>query len=239
MSDQKIALVTGASKKVGQAIALKLLENGYELILHANNSIDDLTSWAKNHKSNLIREIIKADLSIESEQNKFINYVNQKTPFLNLLVNNASDFKRKRFTDINRTEYQKMLSVNLEAPFFLIQGLLPLFNNSSSVINIIDAMWQRPKKGFSHYAVSKAGLAILTRILAKELAPIRINAVAPGLMAFQPFFSETEKELLLKEIPAGHLGSFDDIAEAVLFLHEKAPYAMGEILVIDGGRSIA
>src|SRR5580658_2104083 len=126
MSDQKIALVTGASKKVGQAIALKLLENGYELILHANNSIDDLTSWAKNHKSNLIREIIKADLSIESEQNKFINYVNQKTPFLNLLVNNASDFKRKRFTDINRTEYQKMLSVNLEAPFFLIQGLLPL-----------------------------------------------------------------------------------------------------------------
>jgi pteridine reductase len=102
-------------------------------------------------------------------------------------------------------------------------------------------MWQRPSPHFSHYAVSKAGLAILTRALASELAPaIRVNGVAPGLILFAPSLqNEAIKQEALDNIPFKRLGSTADIANAVIFLSDKALYATGEILVIDGGRSIA
>lgn len=239
----KTALVTGAAHKIGRAIAQLLLANGYQLLLHANTSIDVLKSWSSSHpQSSLILGVFEADLSQALGQEALVEWARKQALALDLLVNNASAFQPLPFENISRKTYQEMLSINLEAPFFIIQGLLPnlLKGSSPSVINIVDAMWQRPLAGFSHYAISKAGLAVLTKTLAVELAPkIRVNAVSPGAIAFQPFFSLEEQCEFIKRIPQGHVGSFNDIAEAVLFLHEKAPYAVGEIIVIDGGRSIA
>lgn len=239
----KTALVTGAGQKIGRAIAEHLLSHDYQLILHANTSIDELRSWIKaDDRRSLVIDIVKADLSLPAGQETLIKRVTKIAPSLDLLVNNASAFAPIPFSDISRQDFNRMLSINLEAPFFIIQGLLPQLERGSfpSVINIIDAMWERPLPGFSHYAVSKAGLAILTKTLAVELASkIRVNGIAPGAIAFQPFFSKAEKALFLKRIPQKKLGNFADIAEAVLYLHEKAHYAVGEILVIDGGRSIA
>jgi pteridine reductase len=237
---QKTALITGAAHKIGRAIAEHLLDHGYRLILHANTSGQALKQWVSAHplRSHVI-DIVEADLSLESGQKSLMERVSSQ---LDLLVNNASAFSPKEFQKISRADFQKMQAINLEAPFFITQGLLDnlLKSPNPSVVNIIDAMWQRPLPGFSHYAVSKAGLAILTRTLAVELAPkIRVNAVAPGAISFQPFFSQAEQKEFLARIPKKKLGAFADIASAVLFLHEQALYAAGEILVIDGGRSIA
>jgi pteridine reductase len=238
----KAALVTGAGKRIGRVIAERLLIEGFHIVLHANSSIADLTAWAHLHnRRSQIISIIGADLSTESGQENLVLEVKSSIKALDLLVHNASTFSPKAFSEISRASLREMLSVNLEAPFFITQGLLGLLKNAivPSVINIIDAMWERPSPRFSHYAISKAGLAILTRALANELAPkIRVNAVAPGAILFQSFHDKKIRARTIGRIPLKRLGDPIDIAEAVVFLSEKAHYASGEILIIDGGRSI-
>ena len=111
--------------------------------------------------------------------------------------------------------------------------------NNGCVINILDALWDRPSINFSHYAVTKAGLAILTKSLAKELAPtIRVNAISPGAIMFQDFHTLEHREKTLAQIPQKRLGTGSEIAEAVLFLAQKGQYITGQLLAVDGGRSI-
>ncbi len=241
-TNMKVALVTGAGKRIGKAIGERLLMEGFHVILHANSSIGDLRSFAaSSERKRQIIAIGASDLSTKDGQVALVSQVKEKIDSLDLLVHNASAFAPRKFMEISRQEYAEMLAVNLEAPFFITQGLLPLLKKSvfPSVINILDAMWERPCPQFSHYAISKAGLAILTKALANELAPkIRVNAVAPGAILFQPFHTQEVRDRTLERIPARSLGQPADIAEAVIFLSEKAFYATGEILVIDGGRSI-
>ncbi len=242
MTNTKIGLVTGAGKRIGQAIAEGLLARGYRLILHANSSLNDLNDWVNlSDKKHQVVDIIAADLSTSAGQDLLISQVKNSLNNIDLIVHNASAFALKKFSDISRRDLQEMMSINLEAPFFITQGLLSLLNQSKNacVINILDAMWMRPTPQFSHYAISKAGLAILTRALACELAPdIRVNAVAPGAILFQPFHTEKIRIKTIESIPKKRLGFVEDVAEAVIYLSE-ASYATGEILVIDGGRSIA
>jgi pteridine reductase len=242
LTKQKIALVTGAGIRIGQAIAEYLLESGYKLFLHANNSYNELCHWAsKHHKRDLIIACIEADLSNQQGQEKLAAEVLSSTLSLDLVVHNASLFAPRPFATISREEVRVMMAVNLEAPYFLSQALLPLLakGHDPSIVNIIDAMWDRPSRGYSHYAMSKAGLALLTRSLAKELAPtIRVNGVSPGAILFQPFHDEEVRSQTLARIPLGRLGSVKDIAQAVLFLSQAA-YVTGEIINIDGGRSIS
>lgn len=239
----KAALITGAAKRIGKAIADRLLREEYRLILHAHSSFSDLNAWLADHclKDRVIG-VVQADLSLEGGQDELISAVKKRLSSLDLIVHNASTFSPRRFGEISRESYREMMAVNLDAPFFITQSLLPLLRNahSPSVVNIVDAMWERPSPKFSHYAVSKAGLAILTRSLASELAPqIRVNAVAPGAILFQPFHTDAMRESTIQGIPHNRLGDPTDIADAVVFLSEHAQYVAGEILVIDGGRSIS
>lgn len=238
----KVGLVTGAGKRIGKAIAEQLLLRDYRLILHANSSHQELIDWVNlSDKKHLVMDIIAADLSTSTGQDLLVSQVKNSLSAIDLIVHNASAFTPKKFSDISRRDWQEMMAINLDAPFFITQGLLTLLNKSShaSVINILDAMWMRPTPQFSHYAISKAGLAILTRALASELAPhVRVNAVAPGAILFQPFHTEKVRIKTIEGIPKKRLGTPEDVAEAVIFLSE-ASYATGEILVIDGGRSIA
>src|SRR5579871_4473997 len=180
----KVALVTGAGKRIGKAISERLLVEGFHVILHANSSIADLRAFAHSHqRRSQILDLIVSDLSTPEGQDALVDNVRRTADALDLVVHNASLFAPKRFSNIHRNDLREMLAVNLEAPFFITQGLLKHLEKASSpsVINIVDAMWQRPCPEFSHYAVSKAGLAILTKALGNELAPkIRVNAVAPG-----------------------------------------------------------
>ena len=132
-----------------------------------------------------------------------------------------------------------MQAINLEAPFFLTQALLPSLKKSdrACVVNITDIGGERPVTEYAHYSVSKAGLLMLTRALAVELAPaVRVNAVSPGTVAFPENFTEDERRHHLRRVPMAREGKVEDAAQAVAFL-AKAPYVTGQVLAIDGGRS--
>jgi pteridine reductase len=239
----KTALITGAAKRIGRAIAERFLAENYRVILHANSSFAELEQWVSSHpKRDRVALMVRSDLAHEEGQNTLIAKVSQFTSAIDLLVHNASAFYPRAFAAINRQQFRTMMGINFEAPFFITQGLMAqlLAAASPSVINIVDAMWQRPSPHFSHYAASKAALTNFTRALANEFAPrLRVNAVAPGAILNPPFRDAREEAMTIEGIPFGRLGHVQDVANAVFFLSEIADYASGEILVIDGGRSIS
>lgn len=237
----KIALITGAGIRIGRGIAECMLNNDYHLILHAHSSIKKLEEWVSVHPlRHKVLATISADLSSEKGQELLCSQALTYSDTIDVLVHNASVFRPESFGVISRDSYREMQSINLEAPFFITQSLLPTLKKSStpSVINIIDALWDRPHARFSHYAVSKAGLAIFTKALARELAPIRVNAVAPGAILFQSFHDAETRLETLHKIPLKTLGKVEDIGDAVIYLAQSS-YITGEILVVDGGRSLA
>jgi pteridine reductase len=210
-----LAFVTGAGQRIGQGLAQGLLAAGYHLILHANKSIDELLSWVNRHElANNVTHVIKADLSNEDGVKTLVNSIKEKASSLDLIIHNASQYYPTPFNEVTNHQLTEMLAVNLMAPYFITQGLLDLLRNSPSpcVINIVDAMWHRPRIFFSHYAVSKAALAMLTRSLAVELAPhIRVNAISPGAIMFSKFETNKSKEELTQKIPQKKTGQPQDI----------------------------
>ena len=237
----KTAVVSGAGLRIGKDISIELLKNGYHVILCAHSSFKELQGWVKNSPyAEQIIDLVNADLSEQKGQDELCLRVKNKLTSLDLLVNNASIFYPKAFLDISRKEYEEMQAINLTAPFFITQSLLEVLKvNNGCVINILDALWDTPSINFSHYAVTKAGLAILTKSLAKELAPsIRVNAISPGAIMFQDFHTLEYREKTLAQIPQKRLGTGSEIAEAVLFLAQKGQYITGQLLAVDGGRSI-
>lgn len=238
----KTALVTGSAKRIGKTIAERLLEEDFNLILHANTSFSELEEWVASHPhKSRVMHLVQADLAHEEGQMALVAQVQKVVDKLDLLVHNASAFFRTPFADIDRACFRAMIGINLEAPFFITQGLLStlLAAHAPCVINIIDAMWQRPNAEFSHYAASKAGLAVLTRALANEYAPhLRVNGVAPGAIMPASFHDSRATAEILSHVPYKRLGSPRDIADAIIYL-STAAYVSGEIIVVDGCRSIA
>lgn len=236
------ALVTGAGVRVGRAIALALAQAGHDLLLHANNSLSSAEQVATEARA-LGRSVsvLRADLSDPLGVESLAAAVGRATPVLDVLVHNAALYELLPFQDITRRAWSRMLAVNLEAPFFLSQALLPVLQAAPSplIVHITDVGAERPERaGHAHYSVSKAGLLMLTRALALELAPqVRVNAVAPGPIAFPASFSEEERKQVLERTPLGREGSVEDVARAVLFLVQHAPYMTGQVINVDGGRS--
>lgn len=239
----KTALVTGSGIRIGRAIALELARAGFNLALHANRSKGPLEEVAKE-----VRELggecslHLADLSTAEGQDQLAKEVLNAHPRLDALVNNAGIFESIPFAKITREQWRRMQAVNLEAPAFLTQALLPALNNapSASVVNICDIGGERPYPEYTHYSVSKAGLIMLTRSLAVELAPkIRVNAVSPGTAEFPDDYDEEQRAAILATIPMGRAGHVEDIAKAILFLIRDAPFVNGHTLNVDGGRIIS
>ena len=235
------ALVTGAGIRVGRAVALGLANAGFDLILHANRSRDALDAVADECRA-LGREVMvaPADLSQRASRTEWIEHITSKLDSLDILVNNAAIYESLPVEQIDYAAWDQMLALNLEAPFFITQGFLPLLKKAEkpSIINITDSGLDWPDQHYAHYFASKAGLDMLTRVLALELAPeIRVNSVAPGTVAFPPGFSEEAKQGILKDIPMGRVGSPEDIAKAVCYLVSGGSYVTGQSLAVDGGRN--
>lgn len=181
-----------------------------------------------------------ADLSRGEEVDRLAAEVRNSVDALDLVIHNAAIYERIPFAEIDRPRYRRMQAINLEAPFFLTQALLPILEEaaSPSVIHIGDIGGERADPGYAHYSVSKAGLLMLTRALAVELAPrIRVNAISPGTVAFPEGLGEEERRAILSRIPLGREGECEDVARTALFLAEDAPYLTGQIIDVDGGRS--
>lgn len=235
-----IALVTGAGIRVGRAVAEALAVAGYDLVLHAHHSLGPAEEVAREARAlGRQAEVIGADLSDLAAVLRLGDEVRARYPALDLVVHNAGLFERVEFGDVTREQYRRMLAVNLEAPFFLTQALLPSLQAAEDplVVHLGDIAGERPVPRYAHYSVSKAGILMLTRALAVELAPkIRVNAVSPGTVAFPEEFDAQMRDRVLGRVPLRREGTPSDVAEAVLYL-TRARYVTGQILAVDGGRS--
>jgi len=236
----KTALISGGAVRIGAQIVRTLHENGYKVIIHCHQSeeIAQELCHELNSKQNNSAQVVVADL----EDNKAIKKLTQTIKSLDLLVNNASVFYPTSTENSTIEDWDKIININLRAPFFLATGLSKVLSISQgSIVNIIDIHSERPLKKFSIYNISKAGLKMLTKSLAKELAPnIRVNGISPGSILWpqdESQLSEKEKMVMLDKITLKRQGSPNDIAEAVLFL-ANAKYITGQVINIDGGRSL-
>lgn len=237
----RTAFVTGAAIRVGRAISVELARAGYDVILHAwrnRDSLEEVAATIRGMGRNAY--LVSADLSDPLEVDRLADGVAAMHPCVDLLVNNAGIYEKRPFEAVDREAYRRMQAVNLEAPYFLTRGLLDCLRRSdaASVINITDIGGELPLPEYSHYAVSKAGLLMLTRALAIELAPkIRVNAVSPGTVVFPEDLDPTAREALIREIPLQREGTAEDVGRAVVFLAKDAPYVTGQVINVDGGRS--
>lgn len=239
---KKVALVTGAAKRIGKNTAVTLHEAGYRVIIHCNNSTKEASELC-NELNDIAPDsaaFVTADLTVTEEVNKLA--VKAKSTFgrIDVLVNNASSFYPTEVSTVNEAVWDDLFGTNLKAPFFLIQGLLSALEETNGcVINMVDIHADRPLKSYPIYCMAKAGLVMLTKSLSRELAPkIRVNGIAPGAILWhENELSEQDKNQVLSEIGLQRLGTPQDIAQAILYMC-NAPYVTGQILAIDGGRSV-
>jgi pteridine reductase len=236
----KTALISGGAARIGAQIVRTLHENGYKVIIHCHQSeeVAQTLCHELNSKRNDSAQIVVADLG----DNKAIKKLTQTIKSLDLLVNNASVFYPTSIKNSTIEDWDKTININLRAPFFIATGLSKVLATSQgSIINIIDIHSDRPLKNHSIYNISKAGLKMLTKTLAKELAPnIRVNGISPGSILWpqdESQLSDKEKMMMLDRIALKRQGSPSDIAQAVLYL-ANAKYITGQVINIDGGRSL-
>lgn len=244
---QGSALVTGGAQRIGAEICRSLHKAGLNLVIHYGRSAHEANALAdslnKERADSAI--LLQADLRDHAELQGLAERAAILAEDLKLLVNNASAFDSCKLADTDQHHWQQMHSVNTEAPYFLAQALGALLGrNAGSIVNIVDIHARNPLKNYSAYCASKAGLLGVTRSLALEMAPfVRVNAVSPGAILWpdgnDDEFSEQKKQVILDKIPMRDLGKPCDIANAVCFLALQAPYITGEVINVDGGRSIS
>jgi pteridine reductase len=239
----KVALVTGAARRIGAAIARRLHAGGANVLLHYRGAEAD--AGRLEAELNAVRaksaSKIKADLLAPVAPRMLVSAAIQHFGRLDVLVNNASTFYPTAIGSIEAGHWEELMGSNLRAPLFLAQEATPqLKKNGGAIVNLSDIHANRPLKGYLVYSIAKAGLVALTRSLALELAPeIRVNAVAPGAIAWPEDgqFEPAERERIVATTPLARLGSPEEIARAVHFL-ATAPFVTGQILAVDGGRSV-
>ena len=239
----KVALITGAARRIGAAITSCLHKNGMNVAIHFRESADEAAALAQD--LNALRPdsaaTFGADLVDTAALDDLITRVVTWHGQLDALVNNASNFYPTPPGEITAAQWDDLVGTNLKAPLFLSQAALPeLRKTQGTIINIVDIHAQRPLRNHTVYGPAKAGLAMLTRSLAMDLAPdIRVNGVSPGAILWpENDMSETTKDAILEQIPMQRGGSPEDIANCVLYLVRDASYVTGQIIAVDGGRSI-
>jgi pteridine reductase len=237
----RVALVTGGGVRVGAAIARRLAEAGLDVAVHHLTSGDEARSLCEElERSGVRARPFRADLSDPAEVDAMIAGVEEAFGRLDHLVASASIFEKVPFRELTRERWRRMQEVNCEAQAFLVQRCLPLLDRSSeaSVVIMADIGGRVPWKGFLHYNVSKAGVDMLVRGLALELAPsIRVNGVAPGAVLYPDWYPEKKRRAHTARIPLGRAGTPEDVAETVHFLIEGPDFITGHIVSVDGGRS--
>ena len=239
----KVALVTGAARRIGAAISRCLHADGANVVIHYRGSADAAMTLCD--ELNAIRPnsatSIQADLADTARLPDLIAATTAWQGTLDILINNASSFYPTPIGEISEDNWNDLIGANLKAPLFLSQAALQALRKSHGVIiNIVDIHSQRPLADHAVYGSAKAGLAMLTRSLAKDLAPeIRVNGVSPGAIMWpEAGLSDETKTAILEQIPAGRTGDASDIAGCVLYLVRDANYVTGQIIAVDGGRSL-
>lgn len=243
MSQTKVALITGAARRIGAACVRMLHAHGYRILLHHHTSVQHAQQLQQ--ELNVIRPdsviLLSADLLNLQHINDLAKDAVAVWGGVDVLVNNASAFYPGEIGEVNEAQWDELMGSNLKAPFFLSQALLlPLKQRKGCIVNIVDIHAEKGLAGFPVYSMAKAGLVAMTKCLAKELAPdVRVNAVAPGAILWPDLqVSEQQKIDVLQKVALQRCGDPDDIAKAVRFLCDEAVYVTGQVLAVDGGRSL-
>jgi NAD(P)-dependent dehydrogenase (short-subunit alcohol dehydrogenase family) len=235
------ALVTGAGKRVGRTLALRLAELGCDVAVHYNNSYADANEVAEEIRRLERRPaLIQGDLSNVEQARRVALEASDAFPDLAILVNSAANFPRTELENIQPKDWEEALDTNLLGPFWLAQALGPLFvgRGSGKIINIADISWRSPWPSRLPYCVSKAGLVSLTLGLAKAYAPqVQVNAIGPGPILFPEDYSQEERDKVISKTLLKRQGHPGDIADAVEFLC-RCDYVTGHFLPVDGGQSL-
>jgi NAD(P)-dependent dehydrogenase (short-subunit alcohol dehydrogenase family) len=240
---RRVALVTGAAKRVGRAIALALGDAGFDVVVHYRNSGDEAEKTAAELAARGARaHLVRADLSQIAEIEGLFGVVGEQAGRLDLLVNSASTFFRTPFGSTREKEFDELIASNLKAPFFCSQFAAALMSagGGGQIVNLLDAAIFRPFPGYLPYSAAKAGLHALTIGLARALAPkIRVNGVAPGPVLLPEEFDRDQKKVAIESTLLKRAGTPEDVARTVAFLATGPDFITGVVIPVDGGRSIA
>jgi pteridine reductase len=237
------ALVTGGARRVGAGIVRALHGAGANVVIHSHRSLPAAHALAAELEVTRpdSTAVISADLLDAEALPGLIGEARACFAALHLLVNNASTFYPTPLGSITLAQWDDLIGTNLRAPLLLAQAAAPeLRRTRGALLNIVDIHGLRPLRDHTVYSVAKAGLIMLTRALARELAPeVRVNAIAPGPVLWPDApLAEERKQKIIDKTPLHRHGSPDDVARAVLFFASDAPFVTGQILAVDGGRSI-
>ncbi|MCP4589193.1 MAG: SDR family oxidoreductase [bacterium] len=240
--DGSVALVTGAARRVGRAVALELSEAGCDVAVHYHHSRREAEEVVEQiERQGRRANVVDGDLADPQTWSRVVDACVDRFGRLDVLVNNASVYEPMRVEDFNPEAWDRTMRVNLTAAVGMCHHAVePLrAGGRGCIVNILDIGAERPFRGYLAYSCSKAGLAALTRGLAVELAPeIRVNAVSPGIAVFPEDCDEATRARLIDRVPMGRAGSPEDIARAVRYLVAEAGFVTGQVLGVDGGRSV-
>ena len=235
----RVALVTGSGKRLGRAVAIGLAEQGADVVIHYRSSeAEARAAVAEIEKLGRRSVALQADLAQISELPQLFQKVQANFGRLDILVNSAANFLQTEFASTTEKVWDASLDTNLKAVFFCCQAAAPLLKKSNgAIINFADIGGILGWPGFIPHSISKAGIIMLTRCLAKELAPgIRVNAIAPGTITMPGDLPELEADFV-KLAPLHRSGRPNDIVAAVSYL-ATAGFVTGQVLVVDGGRTL-
>ncbi len=234
----QVALITGAAKRIGRSIALRLAAEGADIVINYASSKPEADELVAEIKSSGRRAIaVQADVSHRSDVQKLFTATENEFGRLDILVNNSGTFFAAKFEELTEDQWDHILNVNLKSQFLCAQSAAPIMKRQGRgrIINLSSLGGLLPWPAYTHYCVSKAGCIMLTRCLARALGPeILVNSVAPGTIQFP---GEPPDEDYIKRVPLHRTGTGEDIAEAVAYLG-AADFVTGQILVVDGGRSL-
>jgi pteridine reductase len=241
----KTALISGGARRVGAEIARLLHAHGMNMVIHYRSSKDDaheLKTELEKSRPNSV-SLVQGDLLDTKRLAGIVEEAVAAFGRLDALVNNASSFYPTPLGEATEHQWDDLIGTNLKAPFFLAQAAAPhLRNTHGCIVNIADIHGDRPIKRYPIYSAAKAGLVMLTKSLARELAPeVRVNAIAPGTILWpegEAEVDEAQKQEMLARIPLRRSGSPSDIARTALFLIRDATYVNGQVIAVCGGRTV-
>jgi pteridine reductase len=235
----RVALVTGGAIRLGQAFTQALAERGMRVAVHYHGAKDHATALLRDLRAQgTDAEMFAADLRDAAAPTALINQVVARFGGLDVLVNSAAVMERATVADTTVDQWDDVMHLNLRAPFFLAQQAAPhLAARHGTIVNIADLGGLEPWPQYAAHSISKAGVVMLTKVLATALAPeITVNAIAPGTVMVPDDFNDARREFLSATTPLQRLGSPDDAVQALLYLVERGDFVTGETMVVDGGR---
>lgn len=242
----KTALITGAAGRIGAQTARRLHQLGFNIAIHYRRSeapARQLGSELNQQRAGSV-ELFQADLNDTPSLPALVDNVASHFGRLDVLVNNASSFYPTPVAEISEADWSDLVGSNMKAPLFLAQAAMAhLQKTRGCIINLVDIHAERPMKNHTVYCMAKAANAMMVKSLARELAPaVRVNGVAPGAIEWPESVdnnaTEEVRQKILERIPLQRKGEFDDIAKTICFLVNDAPYITGQIIAVDGGRTV-